>query len=149
MPGGSRTCWGRRVGLPDEERAALFYVAVLSWVGCVADTPEAARWFGDESLSGATASTSTLAGLPALTFLLGHAAAGRPALHKLGRTSALVVTGGRGIEGGLLSHCLSTAVLADRLGLGAPVALRRPAVLHPLGRRRGPRPVSAGDRGSR
>jgi alkylhydroperoxidase family enzyme len=37
-----------RVGLADDERTALYYIAVLAWVGCVADTPEVAAWFGDD-----------------------------------------------------------------------------------------------------
>ena len=113
---------GERTGLPHEDRAALFYVAVLSWVGCVADTPEVATWFGDDIAFRGDSFDVDFAGLPALTFMLGHAGAGQPALHRLGRTTALVATRGKGIERGLLSHCLSTSVLADRLGLGPSVA---------------------------
>src|SRR4051794_22661069 len=39
---------GDRLGLDAEERHGLFYVATLAWVGCVADTPELAAWFGDD-----------------------------------------------------------------------------------------------------
>ena len=113
---------GSRVGLPDEDRAALFYVAVLSWVGCVADTPEVASWFGDDIAFRGDSFDVDFAGLPALAFMVGHAGAGHPVLHRLARTSALLATRGKGIEQGLLSHCLSTSILADRLGLGAPVA---------------------------
>jgi HD-GYP domain-containing protein (c-di-GMP phosphodiesterase class II) len=113
---------GERVGLPDEDRASLFYVAVLSWVGCVADTPEVATWFGDDIAFRGDSFDVDFAGLPALAFMVGHAGAGHPALHRLGRTSALFATRAKGIERGLLSHCLSTSVLADRLGLGASVA---------------------------
>jgi HD-GYP domain-containing protein (c-di-GMP phosphodiesterase class II) len=113
---------GGHTGLPDEDRVGLFYVAVLSWVGCVADTPEVASWFGDDIAFRGDSFDVDFAGLPALTFMMGHAGAGQPALHRLGRTAALVATRAKGIERGLLSHCLSTSVLADRLGLGAPVA---------------------------
>jgi hypothetical protein len=44
-----------RVGLADDERIALYYIAVLAWVGCVANTPEVAAWFGDDIASAATA----------------------------------------------------------------------------------------------
>jgi hypothetical protein len=37
-----------RVGLAIEERQPLYYIGVLAWVGCVADTPEVAAWFGDD-----------------------------------------------------------------------------------------------------
>ncbi len=39
---------GDHVGLAIDDRSALFYVATLAWVGCVADTPELATWFGDD-----------------------------------------------------------------------------------------------------
>ena len=32
-----------RLGLDEAERAALYYVALLAWVGCVADTPDVAE----------------------------------------------------------------------------------------------------------
>src|SRR6266480_8071698 len=35
-------------GLSDEERAAIFYVSLLAWVGCVADAHETGKWFGDD-----------------------------------------------------------------------------------------------------
>jgi HD-GYP domain-containing protein (c-di-GMP phosphodiesterase class II) len=109
------------LGLSDEDRAALFYVAVLSWVGCVADTPEVASWFGDDIAFRSGSFQVDFTGLPALTFMLGHTGTGRPALHRLGLATTLVATGAKGIERGLLSHCLSTSVLADRLSLGAGV----------------------------
>src|SRR5687768_14818079 len=39
---------GQRAGLDDDERAAAYYVAMLGWVGCIADSAEAASWFGDD-----------------------------------------------------------------------------------------------------
>src|SRR5260370_11110352 len=35
-------------GLPDEQQAAVFYVSLLAWVGCVSDSHEMAAWFGDD-----------------------------------------------------------------------------------------------------
>ena len=39
---------GEHMGIESENAAALYYVAMLAWVGCVADTPEVANWFGDD-----------------------------------------------------------------------------------------------------
>jgi len=39
---------GDHVGIDAAERAALYYVATLAWIGCVADTPEVAAVFGDD-----------------------------------------------------------------------------------------------------
>lgn len=34
--------------LSEADRAAAYYVSLLAWVDCVADSPEMARWFGDD-----------------------------------------------------------------------------------------------------
>jgi HD-GYP domain-containing protein (c-di-GMP phosphodiesterase class II) len=112
---------GGHIGLTDEDRTSLFYVAVLSWVGCVADTPEVAGWFGDDIAFRSGSFEVDFTGLPAMAFMLRHVGTGRPVLHRLALATTLVATGAKGIERGLLSHCLSTSVLADRLGLGPSV----------------------------
>jgi HD-GYP domain-containing protein (c-di-GMP phosphodiesterase class II) len=110
-----------RIGLPDDERTALYFIAVLAWVGCVADTPEVAAWFGDDIAFRADSYDVELAGLQGFGFMLSHAGAGGSALDRLRLAATLVGTGGRSIRRGLVSHCLSTSMLADRLGLGAQV----------------------------
>lgn len=112
---------GERVGLPGDQRAALYYTATLAWVGCVADTPEVAAWFGDDIAYRADTYDLDLAGLPMLGFLLRRAGAGRSPLRRVQLGTSLVVTGGKAIERGLLSHCLNTATLARELGLGPGV----------------------------
>jgi HD-GYP domain-containing protein (c-di-GMP phosphodiesterase class II) len=112
---------GEHVGLDESEQASLYYIAVLAWVGCVADTPEVARWFGDDIAFRADSYDTELAGLSGLTFMLGHAGAGDQALHRLRLAATLVATGGKGIQNGLLSHCLTTSRMADLLGMGPQV----------------------------
>ena len=36
------------MNLSDEQRESLFFVAMLAWVGCVADAPEVGALFGDD-----------------------------------------------------------------------------------------------------
>lgn len=108
---------GDRMGLDPEERGALFYVSTLAWVGCVADTPEVAAWFGDDISFRSGYYEFDLAGLPMLGFMLRHVGAGNPALYRLRLGAKLVVTGGKGIQQGLMSHCLTTARMAERFGL--------------------------------
>ena len=112
---------GDHVGLERDQRGALYYVATLAWVGCVADTPEVATWFGDDIAYRADSYQIDLAGLPMLGFMLRHVGAGLPAMHRLRLAANLVVTGGKAIERGLLSHCLTTSRMAERLGLGTDV----------------------------
>jgi HD-GYP domain-containing protein (c-di-GMP phosphodiesterase class II)/DNA-binding CsgD family transcriptional regulator len=112
---------GEHVGLDDDEQASLFYIAVLAWVGCVADTPEVARWFGDDIAFRSDSYQVELTGLSGLGFMLGHVGAGDPAVHRLRLAATLVATGGKGVERGLLSHCLTTSKMAELLGMGPQV----------------------------
>jgi HD-GYP domain-containing protein (c-di-GMP phosphodiesterase class II)/DNA-binding CsgD family transcriptional regulator len=112
---------GARLGIDDAERADLYYTAVLAWVGCVADTPEVATWFGDDIAFRADSFGVDFAGLPAMAFLVRHAGVGSSPWHRLGRATTLVATGARGVERGLVSHCTSTSTMAERLGLGPRV----------------------------
>jgi hypothetical protein len=54
-----------RLGLDDADRAAVYYVAMLAWVGCTADSHELAQQFGDDLALRADAHRGDLAGLPA------------------------------------------------------------------------------------
>jgi HD-GYP domain-containing protein (c-di-GMP phosphodiesterase class II) len=110
-----------RLGLGAGARVPLYYVMVLAWVGCVADTTEVAAWFGDDIAYRGDSYRVDLAGLPLMGFALSHAGAGSPLLHRLRVASNLVLTGGRAVERGLMSHCLTTTQMAGRLGLPAEV----------------------------
>ncbi|NKQ56013.1 HD domain-containing protein [Amycolatopsis sp. K13G38] len=116
-----------RLGVAEGQRDALFYVAMLSWVGCVADAPEVAASFGDDIAFRADSYGVDLGGLSGFGFFVGHAAAGRPVPRRVRAAATLVLTGGRQVVRGIQSHCLTTATLAERLGLEAEVgaALRQ------------------------
>ncbi len=86
---------GDRLGLGAEARVALYYVMMLAWVGCVADTAEVAAWFGDDIAFRADSYRVDFAGLPLMGFALSHAGAGTPFLHRLHLAASLVLTGGR------------------------------------------------------
>lgn len=107
--------------LGEESRACLYYVMTLAWVGCIADTPEVANWFGDDIAFRRDSYAVDLAGLPLLGFSLRHVGAGSPPLARLRRAGSLIITGGKAVERGLLSHCLTTGQMAARLGLGETV----------------------------
>jgi HD-GYP domain-containing protein (c-di-GMP phosphodiesterase class II) len=112
---------GERLDLGPEARVSLYYVMVLAWVGCVADTAEVAAWFGDDIAFRNDSYRVDLAGLPLMGFTLSHVGAGTPVLHRLRLATNLVLTGGRAVERGLMSHCLTTTQMAGRLGLPAEV----------------------------
>jgi HD-GYP domain-containing protein (c-di-GMP phosphodiesterase class II) len=109
------------MGLSADERQWLYYVVMLAWVGCVADTPVVATWFGDDIAFRRDGLPVDRAGLPMLSLALRHVGAGSSAVHRLRLGATLVATRGAGVEQGLLSHCLTTARMAERLGLGPEV----------------------------
>lgn len=69
---------GDRMDLGPEARVSLYYVMVLAWVGCVADTAEVAAWFGDDIAFRGDSYRVDLAGLPLMGFALSHLGAGPP-----------------------------------------------------------------------
>ena len=110
-----------RLGLDEADRAAVYYVAMLAWVGCTADSHELADQFGDDLTLRADAHRVDLAGLPMMSFLLRRVGTGRPPLRRAGMAAALVATGGRGAAEAMTAHCQVAAAIARRLGLGAEV----------------------------
>ena len=118
---------GERVGLSAEERAGLYYTAVLAWVGCVADAPEVAAWFGDDIAFRADSYNVDLRGVSGAVFMLSHAGSSGPLRQRVRKVATLASTGGRDVERGIMSHCLTTSTMAERLGLGPNVgdALRQ------------------------
>jgi len=112
---------GDHLGVEPDERGALYYVATLAWVGCVADTPELASWFGDDIAFRSDSRMTDLAGLPMLGFMVRHVGVGSPALQRMRLRANFMVSGPKAVERVLLSHCLSTARMAEGLGLGEDV----------------------------
>src|SRR5438552_17279093 len=100
---------GDHVGLELDDRKALYYVATLAWVGCVADTPELATWFGDDIAFRRDSRQIDLAGLPMMGFMLRHVGVGSPAVHRLRLSMSFMVKGSKAVERGLMSHCLTTS----------------------------------------
>lgn len=113
---------GARMGLAAVARQNLFYVVTLAWVGCVADTPEVARWFGDGIAYRRDSFGVDRAGLPMMAYSLRRVGVGTLLVHRLRLGATLVATGGAAIARGFMSHCISTAQMARRLGLGDAVA---------------------------
>jgi HD-GYP domain-containing protein (c-di-GMP phosphodiesterase class II) len=111
------------IGLAEQERPQLFYVAMLAWVGCVADAPEVAAMFGDDIAFRADSFDVDLGGLAGMGFFLGHAGRGGSWAHRARVAGSIVASGGRRVERGITSHCLSTSTMAEELGLGRDVSV--------------------------
>jgi HD-GYP domain-containing protein (c-di-GMP phosphodiesterase class II) len=104
------------------DRPALFYTAMLAWVGCVADAPEVVANFGDDIAFRADSYDVDLGGMAGMVFFLSHAGAGGSLGQRARSISALLATGGNRVAQGIQGHCLVTSVLAEDLGLGTDIA---------------------------
>jgi len=118
---------GRHAGLPDHLQPELFHVAMLAWVGCVADAPEVAAGFGDDIAFRADSFTADLGGLSGMAFFLSHAGGSGGATGRARAVARILRTGGNSVMHGIQGHCLTTSVLADDLAMGPEVgtALRQ------------------------
>jgi hypothetical protein len=107
--------------LDDSERLVVYYVALLAWVGCHADSYEQARWFGDDISARADVYTTELIGINKARFVMRHVGAGAPPARRARTALGFLVSGREAIEAMHETHCLIAGDLARRLGLGEPV----------------------------
>jgi HD-GYP domain-containing protein (c-di-GMP phosphodiesterase class II) len=109
--------------LPPDQQAAAFYVSLLAWVGCVADSHEMAHYFGDDLRVRADSYQVDKAGFPMLRFLMGQIAVGEPPLRRATMVGRFLGGGIREVAGTFHAHLQTTAEIVDRLGL--PPDVRR------------------------
>ena len=108
-------------GLSDDERAAIFYVSLLAWVGCIADAHEMGKWFGDDMALRADSYLVDLTGLPMMRFMIGHVASGSSPVRRLTMIGRFLAGGSKEVERSMASHCETSGDLSLRLGLGPEV----------------------------
>ena len=110
-----------RLGLDDATRAVVYYVGLISWVGCHVDAYEQAKWFGDDLALKADARDVDMAGLAARAFVMSHIGAGRGLMDRARLGVEFVGDGRRAVSQMIQNHWLATNELAARLGLGEKV----------------------------
>ena len=104
-------------GMPADRQAAVFYVSLLAWVGCVADSHELVRWFGDDVKVRADSYHVDKAGFAMLRFLLGHLTEGRPPLQRITILGRFFADGVAEVSNSFVAHCQTASDIADRLQL--------------------------------
>ncbi len=116
------------VGLSDaasatpEVQAEAFYVALLAWVGCVADAHELAALFVDDVQLRADASLVDRRRGPAMTrFIVRHAAAGRSPWGRVVAPLRVIVERKHLLSSTFGSHCDAITGFATQLGMTAGV----------------------------
>src|SRR5690242_16375418 len=83
-----------RLGLDGQQRAVLYHVSLIAWVGCHIDAYEQARWFGDDIRLKNDMRQVDHAGVAALRFAAGHIGSDRAALGRA-RVAVALLAGGR------------------------------------------------------
>lgn len=109
------------LGLDPDERATTYWVTLLAWVGCTADSFELSRMFGDDIELRAGTYDVDFAGVPQFAFLLRRAGSGGSVLHRAASAAKLMTSSRRSVVDALTAHCEVTGRFAGRLGLGPEV----------------------------
>jgi HD-GYP domain-containing protein (c-di-GMP phosphodiesterase class II) len=109
------------IELAESERAVVYYVALLAWLGCHADSHEQSAWFGDDIELRADRHMTDLVGPAAATFMMRHIGRGEPPLRRARLLGSLLVSGRDAVAAMETTHCLIAGQFAMRLGLGAEV----------------------------
>jgi HD-GYP domain-containing protein (c-di-GMP phosphodiesterase class II) len=110
-----------RLGLDEATRGIVYYVGLISWVGCHVDAYEQAKWFGDDMALKDDARRVDMAGVAAKAFVMSHVGAGRPPIERARLGVEFVGGGRRDASEMIANHWLATNELAARLGLGDKV----------------------------
>src|ERR1700751_5315177 len=88
-----------RCGLDDDERAVVYYTALLVNVGCHADAHEQAKWFGDDiTLKSGKYAHASGGGRGVLT-TVGLVGSGNPPLHRVRVGLEFALYGHRDLDG--------------------------------------------------
>jgi HD-GYP domain-containing protein (c-di-GMP phosphodiesterase class II) len=104
--------------LEESERAVVYYVALLAWLGCHADAHEQFAWFGDDIALRADRHFADGVGR---RFLIGHVGRGEAPVRRVRRVGSLLVSGREALSAMEATHCLVAGQFAMRLGLSAQV----------------------------
>jgi HD-GYP domain-containing protein (c-di-GMP phosphodiesterase class II) len=110
------------LGLGEDERAVVYYVALLGWVGCHADAHEQAAWFGDDISLKADRFDVDFAGISRARFVLGRLGTGRSPVERTRMLGSLVAARVRMAGMFEATHCRIAGNVALGLGLGVEVA---------------------------
>src|SRR5919197_5410148 len=109
------------IELDESERAVVYYVGLLAWLGCHADSHEQSAWFGDDIELRADRHMADLVGPAMASFVLRHVGRGEPPLRRARLLGSLLVSGRDAVGTMETTHCLVAGQFAMRLGLGTEV----------------------------
>src|ERR1700759_4079316 len=108
---------GERVGLDEDERAVVYYTALLVNVGCHTDAHEQAKWFGDDIAFKSTKYDYEFKSVRGAVAALSRLGAGSPSLMRFRLGLEFAVSGRRDLEGMIAHHAAMARSLGEQLGL--------------------------------
>jgi HD-GYP domain-containing protein (c-di-GMP phosphodiesterase class II) len=111
-----------RIGLDDDERALVYYTALLISVGCHTDAHEQAKWFGDDIALKAAKYDHEPRSLRMATNGIRRMGSGQPPLHRFRLGLEFVISGHREVDGMIEHHAAVARSLGEQLELPAGVA---------------------------
>jgi len=110
-----------RAGLAEEERATVYYTALLINVGCHTDAHEQARWFGDDFALKSTKYSYEMRSLRGGVATLRMLGSGHPLVRRFRIGIEFLVSGHRDLDRMIDHHALMARTLAEQLGLSDAV----------------------------
>jgi HD-GYP domain-containing protein (c-di-GMP phosphodiesterase class II) len=112
-----------RLELDDDERATVYYTALLVNVGCHSDAHEQAKWFGDDIELKSGKYEYEFGSLRAAASALRMIGAGNPPLHRFRVGLEFALSGRREVDGMIAQHARMAQLLAEQLQLSDEVSL--------------------------
>jgi HD-GYP domain-containing protein (c-di-GMP phosphodiesterase class II) len=106
-----------RIGLDEQERAVVYYTALLVNVGCHADAHEQAKWFGDDIALKAGKYRHELRSVRTAAASMRLVGSGNPPLHRFRVGLEFAFSGHREMDDVISSHAAMARALAEQLGL--------------------------------
>jgi HD-GYP domain-containing protein (c-di-GMP phosphodiesterase class II) len=110
-----------RLGLDEEERAVVYYVALLISVGCHSDAHEQAKWFGDDIALKSHKYDHEFRSVRAVASTMRMLGAGNSPLHRFRIGLEFALAGHRELDGMISEHARLARALAEELGLSEGV----------------------------
>ena len=111
-----------RSGLGEDERAVVYYTALLVNVGCHTDAHEQAKWFGDDiAMKAVKYDDHDLRSVRAAIAGVRQLGRGRGPLHRFRIGLEFAVSGRREVDGMIEHHAGRARMLGEQLGLPVTV----------------------------
>jgi HD-GYP domain-containing protein (c-di-GMP phosphodiesterase class II) len=110
-----------RIGLDEEERAVVYYTALLVNVGCHSDAHEQAKWFGDDIALKSGKYDHELRSVRGAAAAMRLVGSGNPPLHRFRVGLEFAVSGHREVDDMIRHHAAIARTLAEHLGLSDEV----------------------------